>query len=47
MSQKAYVQKVLRTANVSGWKDTPLPAAWRETPADATNILDDDAFDQY
>jgi hypothetical protein len=47
MSQKAYVQKVLRTANVTGWKDTPLPAAWRETPADATNILDDDAFDQY
>jgi hypothetical protein len=47
MSQTAYVQKVLRTANVSGWKDTPLPAAWRETPADATNVLDDEAFDQY
>lgn len=47
MSQKAYVQKVLRMAKTSGWKDTPLPAAWRETPADATNALDDDAFDQY
>lgn len=48
MSQKAYVQKVLRTTNPgSGWKDTLLPAAWRETPADATNVLDDDAFDQY
>ncbi|MGV2419559.1 MAG UNVERIFIED_CONTAM: hypothetical protein MIJ72_08720 [Staphylococcus saprophyticus] len=32
---------------MSGWKDTPLPAAWRETPADATNVLDDEAFDQY
>ncbi|KAJ5138864.1 uncharacterized protein N7515_003712 [Penicillium bovifimosum] len=47
MTQTAYVQKVLRTANVSGWKDTPLPAAWRETQADATSVLDDDAFDQY
>jgi hypothetical protein len=47
MSQTAYVQKVLRTANVSGWKDTPLPAALRETPADATNVLDDDTYDQY
>ena len=28
ISQKAYVQKVLRTTNPgSGWKDTPLPAA--------------------
>lgn len=48
MSQKAYVQKVLRTANVgSGWKDTPLPAAWRESPANASNVLDDEEFDHY
>ncbi|KAG0155971.1 hypothetical protein PDIDSM_3144 [Penicillium digitatum] len=43
MSQEAYIQKVLRTANAgSGWKDTPLPAAWRESPANASNVLDDD-----
>ncbi|KAG0157849.1 hypothetical protein PDIDSM_5360 [Penicillium digitatum] len=48
MSQEAYIQKVLRTANAgSGWKDTPLPAAWRESPANASNVLDDDSFDQY
>ncbi|KAG0156278.1 hypothetical protein PDIDSM_3455 [Penicillium digitatum] len=48
MSQEAYIQKVLRTANAgSGWKDTPLPTAWRESPANASNVLDDDSFDQY
>jgi hypothetical protein len=47
MSQTAYIQKVLRTANVSRWKEIPLPAVWRETPANTTNVLDNEAFDQY
>ena len=47
MGTHFFKQKVLRTSNVTGWKDTPLPAAWRETPANASNVLDEEAFDQY
>ncbi|KAI1833656.1 hypothetical protein DTO006G1_5024 [Penicillium roqueforti] len=49
MSQEAYVQKVLRVANVEGTKDTPLPPGWRESnPEDIEiDLLDDDSFEHY
>ncbi|KAJ5404999.1 hypothetical protein N7465_006283 [Penicillium sp. CMV-2018d] len=47
MGTHFFKQKVLRTSNVTSWKDMPLPAAWRETPANASNVLDEEAFGQY
>lgn len=48
ITQHIYVQKVLRMADVSGFKDTPLPPAQREQDSqDGSTVLNDNGFEYY
>ncbi|KOS46535.1 hypothetical protein ACN38_g2576 [Penicillium nordicum] len=47
MTQSAYVQKVLHVADVTGFKDIPLPVSWKEDNANVSTVLDDEGYEFY